>query len=253
MKNEDQYFFTLHKFSFEEYEVWRQLCEYEDYTTNITGYTVNQLVVNSDKRANLTTQKVRTILKKFKEAGYIEDIENGKGTKGKETRVRLTMKEKIFNNNQQQSNNYSTNKSEQLQGFEGNEQQQSNNNLTTLSKKKEKNNNIYSLVIDYLNRKANTNYRSSTKNTQSFINARVSEGFTVEDFKKVIDSKSKEWLNTDFEKYLRPATLFGTKFENYLNEANKKGPTAIGPKENNKVNPSICNKNKNYTRGVEML
>ena len=140
-----------------------------------------------------------------------------------------------------------------MQQIEGDKQRQSNNNVTTLSKKKEKDNNIYSLVIDYLNKKANTNYRASTKNTQSFINARVSEGYTVEDFKKVIDSKSKEWLNTDFEKYLRPATLFGTKFENYLNEANKKTPTAIGAENKNiKVNPSICNNEGKYSRGVEV-
>ena len=168
--------------------------------------------------------------------------------------MKIVLKNKLFN--QQQCNNYPTNKTEHLQGFDDNEQQQSNNNLTTLSKKKEKNNNIYSLVIDYLNRKANTNYRSSTKNTQSFINARVSEGFTVEDFKKVIDSKSKEWLNTDFEKYLRPATLFGTKFENYLNEANKKASTKVdtGKKNNNLVNPNFCNNDKNYSsRGREVL
>ena len=247
MENENKYFFTLHKFSYQEYEVWRQLCKFENYNTGITGYTVNQLVIGADKEAKLTTQKVRTILKRFKEAGYIEDIANGKGTKGKETRVRLTMKQQLFNNNV-------TNKTEQLQQIEGDKQQQSNNNVTTLSKKKEKDNNIYSLVIDYLNKKANTNYRPTTKNTQSFINARVSEGYTVEDFKKVIDSKSKEWLNTDFEKYLRPATLFGTKFENYLNEANKKAPIAVGAENKNiKVNPSICNNVGNYTRGVEML
>ena len=246
MENENKYFFTLHKFSYQEYEVWRQLCKFENYDTGITGYTVNQLVIGADKEAKLTTQKVRTILKRFKEAGYIEDIANGKGTKGKETRVRLTMKQQLFNNNE-------TNKSEQLQQVEGDSQQQSNNNVTTLSKKKEKDNNIYCLVIDYLNKKANTNYRPTTKNTQSFINARVKEGYTVEDFKKVIDSKSKEWLNTDFEKYLRPATLFGTKFENYLNEANKKTPTAIGAENKNiKVNPSICNNGGKYSRGVEV-
>ena len=246
MENENKYFFTLHKFSYQEYEVWRQLCKFENYNTGITGYTVNQLVIGADKEAKLTTQKVRTILKRFKEAGYIEDIANGKGTKGKETRVRLTMRQQLFNNNV-------TNKSEQLQQVEGDSQQQSNNNVTTLSKKKEKDNNIYSLVIDYLNKKANTNYRASTKNTQSFINARVSEGYTVEDFKKVIDSKSKEWLNTDFEKYLRPATLFGTKFENYLNEANKKTPTAIGAENKNiKVNPSICNPRRKYTQACDI-
>ena len=246
MENENKYFFTLHKFSYQEYEVWRQLCKFENYDTGITGYTVNQLVIGADKEAKLTTQKVRTILKRFKEAGYIEDIANGKGTKGKETRVRLTMRQQLFNNNE-------TNKSEQLQEVEQDNQQQSNNNVTTLSKKKEKDNNIYSLVIDYLNKKASTNYRASTKNTQSFINARVSEGYTVEDFKKVIDSKSKEWLNTDFEKYLRPATLFGTKFENYLNEANKKTPIAVGAENKNiKLNPSICNSGRKYTQSCDI-
>ena len=49
--------------------------------------------------------------------------------------------------------------------------------------------------------------------------------------------------------------MFGTKFENYLNEANKKGPTAIGPNENKniKVNPSICDLTRKYSRGAEIL
>ena len=228
-----------------EREILILLYRYSNFNTNIAGYTVGQLVASSDKVLGLTTQKVRTILKNLEKKGYIEFLTSG--SKGKESTLKITIKQQLFNNNV-------TNKSEQLQQVEGGKQQQSNNNVTTLSKKKEKDNNIYSLVIDYLNKKANTNYRASTKNTQSFINARVSEGYTVEDFKKVIDSKSKEWLNTDFEKYLRPATLFGTKFENYLNEANKKTPTAIGAENKNiKVNPSICNNVGNYTRGVEML
>ena len=109
-------------------------------------------------------------------------------------------------------------------------------------------------IIDYLNTRAGTKYKYDAKNTVKYISARLKEGYTVEDFKKVIDSKSKEWLNTDFEKYLRPATLFGTKFENYLNEANKKGPTAIGPNENKniKVNPSICNSRRKYTQSCDI-
>ena len=229
----------------DEREVLVLLYRHMDFDTNIAGYTVNQLVVNSDKRLNLTTQKVRTILKKLEKEGYIELLTSG--SKGKESTLKITIKQQLFNNNV-------TNISKQLQQVEGGKQQQSNNNVTTLSKKKENNNNIYSLVIDYLNKKASTNYRATTKNTQSFINARVKEGYAVEDFKKVIDSKSREWLGTDFEKYLRPATLFGTKFENYLNEANKKGPTAIGPNENKniKVNPNICTSRRKYTQKCDI-
>ena len=241
----ENYFITLQAFTLEEYEIWKQLNKHCNYETNVTGYTVNQLVVNSDKRLNLTTQKVRTILKNLEKKGYIEFLTSG--SKWKESTLKITIKQQLFNNNV-------TNKTEQLQQIEDDKQQQSNNNVTTLSKKKEKDNNIYSLVIDYLNKKASTNYRASTKNTQSFINARVKEGYTVEDFKKVIDSKSREWLGTDFEKYLRPATLFGTKFENYLNEANKKGPTAIGPNENKniKVNPNICTSRRKYTQKCDI-
>ena len=228
-----------------EREILILLYRYSNFNTNITGYTVGQLVASSDKVLGLTTQKVRTILKNLEKKGYIEFLTSG--SKGKESTLKITIKQQLFNNNV-------TNKTEQLQQVEGDKQQQSNNNVTTLSKKKENNNNIYSLVIDYLNKKASTNYRASTKNTQSFINARVKEGYAVEDFKKVIDSKSREWLGTDFEKYLRPATLFGTKFENYLNEANKKGPTAIGPNENKniKVNPNICTSRRKYTQKCDI-
>lgn len=79
---------------------------------------------------------------------------------------------------------------------------------------------IYKNVIDYLNMVCGTNYRSSTPKTRKQIKARISEGFTENDFYAVIDKKSKEWLGTDMEKYLRPETLFGTKFEGYLNQKN---------------------------------
>ena len=83
---------------------------------------------------------------------------------------------------------------------------------------KEKEIYIYSSIVDYLNLKANTKYRSSSNKTKTLIKARINEGYSEEDFKKVIDNKTDEWLNTDMEKYLRPETLFGTKFESYLNQ-----------------------------------
>ncbi|WP_096636403.1 conserved phage C-terminal domain-containing protein [Clostridium cochlearium] len=84
--------------------------------------------------------------------------------------------------------------------------------------------NIYSLVVTYLNKKTNKNYKHTTKKTQKLINARIAEGFTLEDFYKVIDNKTSEWTGkitkegTPMENYLRPETLFGNKFEGYLNQ-----------------------------------
>ncbi len=77
-------------------------------------------------------------------------------------------------------------------------------------------------VIDYLNQKLGSNYRTSTKATQRHIKARLNEGFKFDDFKAVIDVKYAEWKNTEFERFLRPITLFGTKFETYLNQTSKK-------------------------------
>jgi len=74
-------------------------------------------------------------------------------------------------------------------------------------------------IVTYLNDMANRNYRHTTRKTQSLIRARMNEGFTVDDFKRVIDIKTDEWLNdSKMSKYLRPETLFGTKFESYLNQ-----------------------------------
>ena len=86
--------------------------------------------------------------------------------------------------------------------------------------------NIYIVeIIDYLNKKTGKKFSKSTAQTRKSINARMNDGFTVDDFKKVIDIKTADWLNTEMDKYLRPATLFGTKFESYLNESVNQQPT----------------------------
>lgn len=76
-------------------------------------------------------------------------------------------------------------------------------------------------IINYLNNKLKTNYRVKNKVTQKHINARLDDGFTIDDFKTVIDKKYREWNGTDMQQYLRPETLFGTKFEGYLNAPEK--------------------------------
>lgn len=77
-------------------------------------------------------------------------------------------------------------------------------------------------IVEYLNDRAGTSYKPSTANTVKHINARLNEGYSVEDFKTVIDTKVKEWKgNPKMEKFLRPDTLFGSKFESYLNQGGK--------------------------------
>ena len=84
--------------------------------------------------------------------------------------------------------------------------------------------NIYTQVVTHLNEKAGTKYRASGAKTQKVIHARVAEGFTLDDFIAVIDKKTAEWMGTEWEKFLRPETLFGPKFESYLNQnTTKKG------------------------------
>ena len=73
-------------------------------------------------------------------------------------------------------------------------------------------------IIDYLNNKCNTRYRYNTPNTKKHVYARLRDGYTENDFYVVINKKADEWMGTEQEKYLRPDTLFGTKFESYLNQ-----------------------------------
>jgi uncharacterized phage protein (TIGR02220 family) len=73
-------------------------------------------------------------------------------------------------------------------------------------------------VIKYLNIKVNKNFNHKTVPTINLINKRVKEGYTLDNFKYVIDVKVGKWINTEQADYLRPNTLFGNKMEGYLNE-----------------------------------
>ena len=73
-------------------------------------------------------------------------------------------------------------------------------------------------IINFLNQAAGKNFKAKSEKAKRLINARFNEGWTFEDFFKVIKIKSAEWKGTDYEKYLRPETLFGTKFESYVNQ-----------------------------------
>lgn len=83
--------------------------------------------------------------------------------------------------------------------------------------------NIHEEIISYLNEATNKKYRSKTQKTIKFINARLNEGYELQDFKDVIDNRCKHWYGTNMSQYLRPETLFGNKFEGYLMDSYDSG------------------------------
>ena len=157
------------------------------------------------KKLKVNESKVQRILKTFENEQQIEQEATPRN------RLISIVNWQIYQSNEQQN------------------EQQVNNNRTTSEQQVNTNKNIKNIkndntdliknIVFYLNEKAGKKYQPSTDKTITLINARLKEGYTLEDFKRVIDIKVGSWKNTDMEKYLRPATLFnGEKFEGYLNE-----------------------------------
>jgi len=95
-----------------------------------------------------------------------------------------------------------------------------NNNTNTDTTKKEIliPDTIQGAVIAFLNKTANKSYKYDGILTLKYIDARLDDGFVLADFKKVIESKVNEWKSDPkMCKFITPSTLFGTKFEGYLN------------------------------------
>ena len=117
-----------------------------------------------------------------------------------------------------------------------------------------KNNNVEELdmahqIINYLNDRASKNFRATTSATKRLIKGRLADGYKLEDFKRVIDVKTTQWLhNPEMNKYLRPDTLFNpTKFEGYLNEA----PATV--KQNKQVVPSSQPPKLDFNAGEDFV
>lgn len=100
------------------------------------------------------------------------------------------------------------------------------NNITSSSNEEDKPAPIpYKEILDYLNEKAKKNYNHQAEGHRKLIRARWNEGYSIDDFKKVIDNKVPQWLGQfdrngkPLTQYLRPSTLFApSHFDNYLNE-----------------------------------
>ena len=88
-----------------------------------------------------------------------------------------------------------------------------------------------SYIVEYLNKKAGRKFLPTTKDTQRHISARLAEGYKLEHFEQVIDKKCAQWLgDPKMDEFLRPSTLFGPKFESYLNAPAPRTPAGTGPR-----------------------
>ena len=174
-----------------------------------------------------TPQRVSQIIKSLEKKGYISIKYDrcGKECKGR----KITVSNK-FDRYQENLQGYQEN----LQGYQEKFKANNTNNNTDNNTDKilsSSHSTSAHEIVDYLNSKIGTHYRATTRKTQSLIKARMNEGFTVDDFKKVIDNKVAEWdKDSKMSKYLRPETLFGTKFESYLNQA------AVKTKKSKRIN-----------------
>ena len=178
-------------------------------------YSVNGLSAIRKESRNT----INEILKELERFGYLTR-KRIRDNKGKIKEVEYIIYESPYLKNQDMDNqdieNQDIDNCIQL-----NTKELNNNLIEEINNKeiiKEKNKKMIEATINYLNKKTGKAYKPTTPNTIKHLTARINEGYTDWDFMDVIDTKCNEWLGTDMEKYLRPETLFGSKFENYFNQ-----------------------------------
>lgn len=169
----------------------------------------------------LSNGRISQIINNLKEKGYISiSYEyNGKEIAKRILKINRPPYPEVFN----KLNRYLENDNRGIKFSKGGYLENAKDNNTNINNK---NNNIIIVeqAINYMNELASTSFKSKTSKTISLITARLKEGFNIEDLKDVIYYKYKEWYEKPFkfkngvmsDTYYRPNTLFGTKFEEYL-------------------------------------
>lgn len=165
----------------------------------------------------LTPSRCSQIITKLKEKGYITISYEYKG-KEIDKRV-IKVVRKLSTPIKNTKGGIKKIKEGYLENEEGSNTSLSNTNSNTKDNMSGKPDSIpYSQVIDYLNNETGKSFKNVESN-RKLIRARFHDGFMLDDFKKVIDTKAADWLHDDkMSSYLRPATLFGNKFDQYLNQ-----------------------------------
>lgn len=180
----------------------------------------------------VSIQNVRTALKRFEKLGFLTDESTNKN------RLITIVNWAIYQGSDDEPNRQ-TNR--QLTG----NQQAANRQLTAIKNirtKEGKNKEVkdiveqepdpipYREIIDYLNQKAGKSFKHSAAGNKKVIKARWNEGYKLDQFKRVVDNKCQDWLNDEkMSQYLQPSTLFGNKFDQYLNQ--RKGNSNGAPQK----------------------
>lgn len=178
----------------------------------------------------ISIQNVRTALNRFKKYEFLTDestkvnrlitIVNWDVYQTSQTAPNKAINSQLTENSQRANSELTTNKNERTK--EG-----KNERIKDIVGQSP-DDTPYKEIIDYLNQKAGKNFRHSAAGNKKVIKARWNEGYKVIDFKTVIDNKSSEWLNdSTFSQYLQPSTLFGSKFDQYLNQKTNKSVKGI--------------------------
>ena len=162
----------------------------------------------------------RSTLKELEEHNYLK-MEQTKNNDGMFGNVIYNVYEVPFTGNPSTDNPFTDKPFTDIpHNKELNNKELNNKELNTIVEN-EKTTVPYEQVIEYLNNKTGRSFKNTDSNKR-FIKARWNEGYRLEDFKKVVDNKVQEWLNdSKMNQYLRPQTLFGTKFDSYLNTTTK--------------------------------
>lgn len=203
--------------------IYRALYSRCNFENMLVDMTIEQ-IKTSIKIVDLTDKVIYLDLKKMIEAGCIEQVK--KKSKGNAPVYKLIKYEQISGklkvSQGEVKGKLKPSISNRLSDDMGSNTEVEGKLKVSTIKEKEKEINIYSRVITRLNDSTSKKYKANTKKTIACIDARLNEGFSEEDFYKVIDIKTNEWLgNETMEKFLRPETLFGNKFEGYLNQTPK--------------------------------
>lgn len=155
----------------------------------------------------------------------------------------LELKDNYLKDLQASGKKPSKHKEEEVEAEKEEDKKQEEKSKVVVSKIKPSFDSEIKEIVEYLNLICKTSYRTSTEKTKSLIKTRLSEKWTVEQFKIVIRKKHNQWAGTKDEQYLRPETLFGNKFEGYYNQPE------ISAKQNQQSEPTSFERFKQRSSG----